>query len=461
MKRAFIYTRVSTLEQAKEGYSIGEQEHRLKAYAEAKGLEVIKVYSDPGFSGAKMERPALKGMIKDIKSADVVLVYKLDRLSRSQKDTLYLIEEVFLKNDVDFISLNESFDTSTSFGRAMIGILSVFAQLEREQMLERFEMGKIGRVKSGKWYGGGGKGKMIIGYDYVDGKLEVDEYEAACVRLVFSRKLQNYSVSKIWDEVQEKFPGVLRSLTTIADMTKNETYIGKLRWKGEVYDGEHEPIISQDDFYAVNSKAADKAKVKRNARLLSNIAVCGQCGSPIYATGGYKRKDGTSVHYYGCRGRRKYRDRKTYVPECKMKPKRMDAIDAEVIAEIKKIKIEDVFIDKIDSTNSKNINALQEEIKSIDKQVDKLIELFAIDNIDFDNINKRITTLNDKKEKLITNLEQMKDDEPSVEEQIKTISTLSEVDFDKMEMGKKRLIVAKLINKITFYDDYIAIEWAF
>ena len=153
-KRVFLYVRVSTLEQANEGYSIKEQESRLRAYAESKDYQVVKVYTDAGQTGANLNRPAMQEMIKNITSVDLVLVYKLDRLSRSQKDTLYLIEDVFLKNGVDFASLNESFDTSTPFGRAMIGILSVFAQLEREQIKERTHTGRIGRAKEGYYHGG-------------------------------------------------------------------------------------------------------------------------------------------------------------------------------------------------------------------------------------------------------------------------------------------------------------------
>ena len=108
------YIRVSTAEQAKEGYSVGEQTERLKKYADAMNWDIFKVYTDGGFSGANMDRPALQNMIKDINAGfiDKVLVYKLDRLSRSQKDTLYLIEDVFLSHGCDFVSMNENFDTS-------------------------------------------------------------------------------------------------------------------------------------------------------------------------------------------------------------------------------------------------------------------------------------------------------------------------------------------------------------
>ena len=129
-----IYIRVSTQEQALEGYSIEEQQKRLLSFCEAKNLSVYKTYIDPGYSGSNLNRPAIQQLILDAEhhSFDMVLIYKLDRLSRSQKDTMHLLEDVLLCNNVDLVAMNESFDTSTPFGRAMIGILSVFAQLERE-----------------------------------------------------------------------------------------------------------------------------------------------------------------------------------------------------------------------------------------------------------------------------------------------------------------------------------------
>ena len=183
-KRVFLYVRVSTQEQAKEGYSIDEQIDRLKDYARAKGWIVVNVYVDGGYSGSNTNRPALKDMIKDVeaKKGDCVIVYKLDRLSRSQKDTLELIEDYFLTNNVDFVSMTENFDTSTPFGKAMIGILSVFAQLEREQIKERMSMGREGRAKEGKFHGGG---YAPIGYDYVDSQLIINEYEAMQIREIY------------------------------------------------------------------------------------------------------------------------------------------------------------------------------------------------------------------------------------------------------------------------------------
>ena len=141
MVKGACYVRVSTDNQL-ENYSIEEQTDRLQAYCRARDITITEFYTDGGYSGGSINRPALQQMLKDIRSGEInlVIVYKLDRLSRSQKDTLTLIEDHFLANHVDFISVSENFDTSTPFGRAMIGILSVFAQLEKEQITERFMM---------------------------------------------------------------------------------------------------------------------------------------------------------------------------------------------------------------------------------------------------------------------------------------------------------------------------------
>ena len=122
--KAALYMRVSTQEQV-ENYSIEAQRERLEAYCKSKGWKIYNSYVDGGYSGATLDRPALQQMLSDLDHIDVVVVYRLDRLSRSQRDTLTLIEDYFIKNGVDFVSITETLDTSTPFGKAMIGILSV------------------------------------------------------------------------------------------------------------------------------------------------------------------------------------------------------------------------------------------------------------------------------------------------------------------------------------------------
>ena len=138
-----IYIRVSTDLQAEEGFSIIGQTDSLIKHCSIKGWDYHIVYTDDGYTGANINRPQLQQLIRDIEKGIIerVVVYKLDRLSRSQLDTMYLVENVFLANNVDFVSLNESLDTSTPFGKAMIGVLSVFSQMERENIKLRTQMG--------------------------------------------------------------------------------------------------------------------------------------------------------------------------------------------------------------------------------------------------------------------------------------------------------------------------------
>jgi len=128
-KAVALYVRVSTDKQKEEGYSIDAQKNGLEALCIAKNFGRPELYSDAGFTGADMNRPELARLISDIKNNKVskVIIYKLDRLSRNLRDTMYLIEDVFLPHNVDFISLTENLDTSTPLGRAMIAILSAFA----------------------------------------------------------------------------------------------------------------------------------------------------------------------------------------------------------------------------------------------------------------------------------------------------------------------------------------------
>ena len=178
-KRVFIYVRVSTTQQYEEGYSIPQQIERLQKYCEANEWQVIKVYVEDGHSGGTMERPALQKMFKEIpkEHPDLILVDKLDRLSRSQFDTLYMIQKVFDPQGVAFVSRAESFDTSSAFGKAMVGILAVFAELERSRIKERMIDGKEGRAKEGK-YKGGGKVPIGFRYDKETEELTINEYEA-------------------------------------------------------------------------------------------------------------------------------------------------------------------------------------------------------------------------------------------------------------------------------------------
>ena len=285
-----LYIRVSTEAQAEEGYSIQAQSDRLEAYCRAMGWDNYRFYTDGGYSGSNLDRPEMARLIEDARSGQVatVVVFKLDRLSRSQKDTLYLIEDVFLPHGVDFISLNESIDTSTPYGRAMIGILSAFAQLERENIYLRTRMGMVERVRQGYWMGGGG---VPFGYDYDrSAGILVPNADAPRVRQMYELYLKGWSAQRIAQVMGLKYERLVTQILT------RKSNIGLIPYKGEEYKGLHQPIVPEELFYLVQDRMRERAVKNRTAaggrHLLTGLVYCGCCGARMryirWGKSGYK-----------------------------------------------------------------------------------------------------------------------------------------------------------------------------
>lgn len=250
LKKAAVYTRVSTNEQANEGYSIEEQERMCKAAIVSKGWEYIGTFTDPGISGRTMNRPGLQDMIAKIKNKeiDAVVIYKLDRLSRKQRDTMTIIEDVFLKNDIILISLSETLDTSTPWGRAMIGVLSSFNQMESENIQMRTEMGRKAKASQGGYAGG----KPPIGYRVENGNLVVVPEEAEIVRLVFQLRKDGGTLMGIAGELNKLGYRTKKGLefkhSAVQTILNNEeTYRGAYKYgDGDKTVGQHEAILKED-----------------------------------------------------------------------------------------------------------------------------------------------------------------------------------------------------------------------
>ena len=384
---------MSTQEQAESGYSISEQSDRITKYCEAKGWELCRTYIDGGYSGAKLSRPALQEMIRDCKKYDMILVYKLDRLSRSQKDTLYLIEDVFKSQGVEFASMQENFDTSTPLGMAMVGILSVFAQLEREQIKERMQMGKVGKVKEGHWI----VSTPPIGYEYVkkseagDGKLVVNEEEAEQVREIYDMFLSGMSLRKIGFWMDEHHPGHSYTHPSfIKRVLQNPVYYGVVQWKGEQYAGRHEAIISEDTFIMAQDafRRRERRNIGKSTHLLTGIAYCGSCGARMYYT-----DKGDGYHYYRCGSqiRRISQHTKMKVP-CFNKGIRAEKAEKAVLDELLKLKLSDVKEPKpIDNTKA---------IQAIDRQIERTLQLYTIGDIEIDRVKHMVEDLQDRKRRL-------------------------------------------------------------
>ena len=476
MNKVALYVRVSTTSQLEEGYSIEEQKAKLESYCDIKDWHVYKVYTDGGFSGSTTERPALEQLIKDAQSKlfDTVLVYKLDRLSRSQKDTLYLIEDIFLKNNIEFVSLLENFDTSTPFGRAVIGLLSVFAQLEREQIKERMQLGKLGRAKSGKsmmW------AKTSYGYNYNKdtGTMTVNEYEALAVKEIFTSYLAGMSITKLRDKINGEYPKQPAwSYRTIRGILANPVYCGLNQYKGQTFQGTHKAIISLDDFEQTQRELAKRqqtAKELSNPRpfqakyMLSGLAQCGYCHAPLKVILGAVRKDGTRFKRYECyqrhprktRGVTVYNDNK----KCESGYYDMELLEHYVLTRIAQLqndpdKIKELFSD--DASPAVDRQAIQKQIDSLTLKLSKLNDLYLDDRITLDELRTKSADFIKQRSSLEAEIKKASNDEQAGQrEKIEKLLDASSV-LD-MSYDNQKVIVRELIDKVQVTSDKIVIRW--
>lgn len=473
-----IYVRVSTLEQYKEGYSINEQIERLKKYCEARGWTVYKVYIDGGYSGANMDRPGLQEMIRDVNAGlfDGVLVYKLDRLSRSQKDTLEIIEDILLPSNVEFISMTENLDTSTPFGRAMIGILSVFAQLEREQIKERITLGLEGRAKDGKWTGAG---NAPIGYDLVDDScLKVNEYEAMQVREAFDLFIGRMPLLRIVKTLNER--GYTHKYgnwkpAALKQVLRRPVYCGMVKYKGEIHEGIHDPIISTEKFEKAQQifveRDRDNPGYKNSFKYkyaLGGLLRCRQCGAYYSKKISHRLKDGTPVHKYMCYSYQNPSRFQVKNPDCNNKRWFADELENIVFGEVHKLAFDPDYVEKRRQDESgaderaSMMTAIENRINEIDQTMSRYMDLYALGSMNMDDIKAKIEPLAKEKDKLTKQLEtlQVENIKMSSEQAQEYAQGFGEA-LEKNDLEEQRYLLQELIQKIELDDDDVHIYWNF
>ena len=273
--RCAIYTRKSSEEGLDmEFNSLDAQREACAAYILSQKPEgwvaVADRYDDGGISGGTLERPALKRLIADIEfgKIDVVVVYKIDRLSRSLMDFAKLVE-VFERRGVTFVSVTQSFNTTTSMGRLTLNILLSFAQFEREVIGERIRDKVAASRRKGMWMGG----YVPLGYRVENRKLLVDEVEAASVRLIFERFVKLGSIKLLMRELQaaniRSRRGYMLDKGALYKLLNNRVYIGEAVHKGEAYPGEHEAIISADLWQRARAIMGESPRMRANQTRLS------------------------------------------------------------------------------------------------------------------------------------------------------------------------------------------------
>jgi site-specific DNA recombinase len=317
--RCAIYTRKSHEEGLDQDFnSLDAQRAAAEAYVQSQVHEGWKLlptrYDDGGFSGGNMDRPALNALIDDIRAGkiDCVVVYKVDRLSRSLLDFSRLIA-LFDEYQVSFVSVTQQFNTTTSMGRLTLNILLSFAQFEREIIGERIRDKKLLTARQGKYIGGQPK----LGLDIVDRRYAINEHEAKLVRRIFKLAVQLQSCQKIADTLNgegirskvyntktgKTFGGNLYSGRSVYNILTDAKYIGQIVHKGVSYQAEHQAIIAEDLFeqvrkiLAANRTYTHEHQATRFA-MLRRLVYCGECGSLVLPA--WTNNHGREYRYYTC-----------------------------------------------------------------------------------------------------------------------------------------------------------------
>jgi len=304
-------------------------------------MDVFRVYSDAGYTGANINRPALQELLNDIKEnkIDLVISYKIDRLTRSPKDFYQLID-LFDKYGVDFISVTERFDTSTPSGRLLRNIMLTFAQFERELTSERTKDKMLQRANKGMWNGG----NVPFGYKTENKKLTINEKDAKIVKNIYETYISSASLFKVYNDLKTK--GINFSKSNISYILRNIIYTGKIRYADKVYQGIHQPIISEEIF-----NLAQKTHKKKNRTMrmykdfpLAGLLRCKECDSfmtPCHTN--RKKQDKTKRYYY-------YRCTKTFKRDwdsCATRQVSANRLEDYIFENMERISVDKHYIDSL------------------------------------------------------------------------------------------------------------------
>jgi site-specific DNA recombinase len=391
--RCAIYTRKSTDEGLeKEFNSLDAQRESAEAYIASQKHEgwtcLPGLYDDGGFTGGNMDRPALQRLFTEIESGqvDCVVVYKVDRLSRSLLDFARMME-IFDKHAVSFVSVTQQFNTTSSMGRLTLNILLSFAQFEREIISERTRDKMSAARKKGKWVGG----QPVLGYD-VDpqgGKLVVNQKEAAQVLEIYHLYLEHKAMIPVVQELERRRWHAKRWITKkgkerggksfnkniLFRLLTNVTYTGNIQYKGTIYKGEHDCIVEVDLWQRVqdtlrrNGRTGGKAVRNKYGALLKGILYCAPCGTGMIHT--YTNKNGKLYRYYVCLSAQQ-----RGWASCPSKSLNAQEIESAVVEHIRSIGSNDTIIAataaKVREESERRLTELKIEIRGRERELKRL-----------------------------------------------------------------------------------------
>ena len=446
---AALYIRVSTDSQAEEGYSVEEQKKSLIAQCTIMGITDYRLYIDAGWSGSTMERPEMNRLIRDIKDKKIthVLCYKLDRISRSQKDMLYFMEDILVPNQIAFISLKETIDTGSPMGKLLVGVLSAFAQLEREFIRDRTQMGMVARVESGLWPGGD---RTPLGYDYdKEQGILVPNKDADLIRNIFNLYLRGFSPQTIAEITGLKYGN------WILEILRRKTYIGIIVYGGKEYKGKHKSIIDEEIFYRVQKRLDERsiARLNQSKSLLTGLMKCGHCGAAMhYQSWGKGKKK------IGCYSRSKSKSYLIKDPNCPQTYYDPELIEGAILNEVFRFVME-IKINTMYSTSNYDMYELQKNLEALEVKIKRLYGLYAesSDELLLDTINE-MKKRRDQMAEQIELLQKKSSETFEKKEIMKNVESLRDV-WDILSIDDKRNILHMLIEKIYITDTRIEVNY--
>ena len=375
--RVAFYTRISTDEDHQK-YSLGAQSERLEAFCKAQygdDWKLHKLYRDTE-SGTHMNRPGLEEMLYDVgaKAFDTLLVFRVDRLSRKVRELAQMVDEL-TKNGVALKSITEPFDTANAAGKMMLQMLGVFAEFEHATIVERTKVGMEKKAKGGRFVGG----NVPYGYKLDPEKgLIIHEEEALIVRKMFQMYAFGregvYMITHNLNEAgHRKRSGHMWDKRVILHIIKNPVYLGKIRWREVIYEGNHEPIVSENLFNKTEELMKKRVEAlggrrfdNGEERLLAGIIYCACCKS--HMVGVSTRKNGRKFPYYLCNKRWSTRS-------CGQDYVRADLLEAAIIQDVKTMFRDEQFVARVWEEANKRLGAekpnLEKEIARIDGQMIK------------------------------------------------------------------------------------------
>jgi site-specific DNA recombinase len=375
-----IYTRVSSRNQAEADYSSLEtQRERLEAYCQSQeDYTVYRVYEDGGYSADSLDRPALKEMLRDIRDGklNAILVYKIDRLTRSVKD-FHLLMDVFDRSGVKFVAVTQSLDTQNPMGRLLRNVLLDFAQFEREMTADRTRDKMYQRAQKGLWNGG----HAPYGYRAENKRLMVNPDEAVRVRFMFERFADKPSLARLRDELHRRgwYTRSNRrwSKTAVDQILRNPIYCGLVRFNGQRFQGEQKAVIEEGLFNRVQSVRRDcshsSTKMSR-VFLLKGLIRCSECGSwmtPHYTQ--KRHKDGSvyRIAYYRCTKTMHFDN-----TVCSIKHINADQVENLVVEKLSELSQNEAYlkmtVEELNADLSRKVEPLEKESERVRKRLEEI-----------------------------------------------------------------------------------------